>query len=95
MKQSQIIYAKNKEFEITDKENPFKDDKLGRKENAEVLTDVVGSFLKGAVIAINGSWGTGKTSFLKTWAKHLENQKFPVVYYNAWEDDICEEPMIL
>lgn len=44
MKQSQIIYAKNKEFEITDKENPFKDDKLGRKENAEVLTDVVGSF---------------------------------------------------
>lgn len=94
MKQSQIIYAKNKEFEITDKENPFKDDKLGRKENAEVLTDVVGSFLKGAVIAINGSWGTGKTSFLKMWAKHLENQKFPVVYYNAWEDDICEEPMI-
>ena len=39
MKQNRIINAKNKEFEITDKENPFKDDKLGRQQYADVLSD--------------------------------------------------------
>lgn len=94
MNQNRIIYAKNKEFEITDKENPFKDDKLGRQQYAEVLTDVVEAYKGGAVIALNGAWGTGKTTFLKMWKQHLENTGFPVVYYNAWEDDICEEPML-
>lgn len=93
MKQNRIIYAKNKEFEITDKEDPFKDDKLGRKQYAEALTDVVEAYRGGAVIALNGAWGTGKTTFLKMWKQHLENNGFPVVYYNAWEDDICEEPL--
>ena len=94
MKQNRIINAKNKEFEITDKEDPFKDDKLGRKQYAEVLTDVVGAYNGGAVIALNGAWGTGKTTFLKMWKQHLENKGFPVVFYNAWEDDICEEPLL-
>lgn len=93
MKQNRIINAKNKEFEVKDKENPFKDDKLGRKQYAEVLTDVVETYNGGAVIALNGAWGTGKTTFLKMWKQHLENSGFPVVYYNAWEDDICEEPL--
>lgn len=93
METSRIIKAKNKEFEITDPNDPFKDDKLGRKEYVEVLTDVVESFVGGAVVALNGAWGTGKTTFIKMWSQHLKNKKFPVVYYNAWEDDICEEPL--
>ena len=28
------------------------------------------------------------------WKQHLKNTGFPVVYYNAWEDDICEEPLL-
>ena len=72
MKQNRIIYAKNKEFEITDRDDPFKDDKLGRKQYAEALTDVVEAYKGGAVIALNGAWGTGKTTFLKMWKQHLE-----------------------
>ena len=94
MKQNRIINAKNKEFEITDKENPFKDDKLGRQQYVEVLTDVVEAYNGGAVIALNGAWGTGKTAFLKMWKQQLKNNGFPVIYYNAWEDDICEEPLL-
>lgn len=94
MKANRFINAKNREFEITNPKDPFKDDKLGRKENAEVLTAVAESLGGGAVIALNGAWGTGKTTFLKMWAKHMENQGFPVIYYNAWEDDICEEPLM-
>ena len=88
------VKAKVKEFEIIDPTQPFKDDKLGRKEYAEVLTSIVETFVGGAVIALNGAWGTGKTTFLKMWKQHMMNEGFPVIYYNAWEDDICEEPML-
>lgn len=94
MEPNRIVKAKVREFEISDPQQPFKDDKLGRKEYAEVLTGVVEAFGDGAVIALNGAWGTGKTTFLKMWKQHLINAGFPVIYYNAWEDDICEEPLL-
>ena len=89
-----IVKAKVKEFEIKDPNQPFKDDRLGRKDYAEILTDIVETFVGGAVIALNGAWGTGKTTFIKMWKQHMMNEGFPVIYYNAWEDDICEEPML-
>lgn len=89
-----IVKAKVKEFEIKDPNQPFKDDRLGRKDYAEILTGIVETFVGGAVIALNGAWGTGKTTFLKMWKQHMMNEGFPVIYYNAWEDDICEEPML-
>lgn len=92
--EKQTVKAKVKEFEINDPAQPFKDDKLERKEYAEILTGIVETFVDGAVIALNGAWGTGKTSFLKMWSQHLKNQDFPIIYYNAWEDDISEEPML-
>ncbi len=92
--EKQFIKAKAKEFVVEDPAQPFKDDKLGRKEYAEILTGIVETFVSGAVIALNGSWGTGKTSFLKMWSQHLKNQDFPVIYYNAWEDDISDEPLM-
>lgn len=91
--EKQLVTVKAKEFEI-DSNQPFKDDKLGRKEYAEILTGIVEAMVGGAVIALNGSWGTGKTTFLRMWKSYLENQKFKVVYYNAWEDDICDEPLM-
>ncbi len=93
MELNRIIKAKVRDFEISDTTQPFKDDKLGRKEYAEVLTSVVEAYGDGAVMALNGAWGTGKTTFLKMWKQHLINESFPVIYYNAWEDDICEEPL--
>lgn len=94
MDSNRNIKARNKEFEITDPEEPFKDDKLGRKPYGVILTDIVGTLNDGAVIALNGAWGTGKTTFLRMWGSHLVNQHFKVVYYNAWEDDICDEPLM-
>ena len=92
--EKQIIKAKSKQIEVEDRDQPFKDDKLGRKEYAEILTNIVATFVGGAVIALNGAWGTGKTTFLKMWEQHLRNQDFPVIHYNAWEDDICDEPLM-
>lgn len=87
------IKAKTREIEII-KDEPFKNDKLNREKYAKVLTSTVKAYQDGAVLALNGAWGTGKTTFVKMWEQHLKNNGFPVIYYNAWEDDICEEPLV-
>ncbi len=74
-------------------DNPFKYDELDREPEITALTHVIRLYQNGAVIALDGAWGTGKTTFVKLWKQELENNGFPVIYYNAWEDDVCEEPL--
>lgn len=94
IKNSQLlIKAKVGDIEIPEND-PFVNDKLDRKRYAEVLTSVVNAYLGGAVMALNGAWGTGKTTFVKMWKQQLKSNGFPVIYYNAWEDDISEEPLL-
>ena len=75
-------------------DDPFKNDLLSRKEPAEVLTHLVGSIEGPCVLAVDAEWGAGKTTFLKLWARHLHNNKFPVVEFNAWETDHSGDPFI-
>ena len=74
--------------------DPFKNDLLGRKEPAEVLTHLVGSIEGPCVIAVDAAWGTGKTTFLRLWARHLCNEGFSVVEFNAWETDFSGDPFM-
>lgn len=87
-----FLYAKTKEIEIPDND-PFRNDKLRRESDARKLTQVVNMYKDGAVITLDSAWGTGKTTFVMMWEKYLKKEKFPVVYYNAWEDDISDEPL--
>ena len=41
----------------------------------------------GKVISIDGEWGIGKTFFKDKFKGELENEKFIVMEYNAWEND--------
>ena len=82
------------EIEIPEEGDPFKNDLLSRKEPAEVLTHLVGSIEGPCVLAVDSEWGAGKTTFLKLWAQHLRNNKFPVVEFNAWETDHSGDPFI-
>lgn len=75
-------------------EDPFRNDLLSREEPAEVLTHLVGSIEGPCVLAVDAEWGAGKTTFLKLWAQHLHNNKFPVVEFNAWETDHSGDPFI-
>ena len=74
--------------------DPFKNDLLSRKEPAEVLTHLVGDLEGPCVLAVDAAWGAGKTTFLNIWSKHLRNQKFPVVKFNAWETDHAGDPFV-
>lgn len=78
---------------IIDKEKPFKNCKLDRQQYADILTKVV-SQNHGCVFAIDGKWGSGKTTFVKMWKQNLVNQHFNVLYFNVWEHDFITDPII-
>jgi hypothetical protein len=86
---------KHKDLDIPN-DNPFANCKLDRKKYAEVLTDIVGSYSDGFVLAINNQWGAGKTTFVKMWQKHLEQEErgYKTIYFNAWENDFDNKPFI-
>lgn len=87
------MISKLDDIEIS-QEEPFANCKLGRKKNAEILTQIVSLYNSGSVLAINGEWGTGKTTFVKMWQQHLNNNGFNTLYFNVWENDFISDPLI-
>ncbi len=86
-----------------DPNNPWKDDKLGRKSYAESLTELVKGVSEPLIIGIDGDWGTGKTFLLKRWQIDLLNavnnkdssiKDISAIYFNAWEDDFLRDPFV-
>lgn len=76
------------------KTDPFLNCKLGRKEYALVLTEIVKNFNDGFVLAIDNEWGTGKTTFVKMWKQYLDNNDFKTLYFNAWENDFEQDILV-
>ena len=81
----------NKEI---DKKKPWGDDVLERKKFADVLTGRIKSGVSPYTISVSGGWGTGKTFMLQRWRQQLENDGYKAIYYNAWEDDFCVNPLV-
>ena len=77
-----------------DTENPWRDDVLDRKEIADRLTSIVEGQEVPFVISVDGRWGTGKTFLLKRWRQDLENEGWRAIYFNAWEDDFNDDPLL-
>ena len=90
---SMAIRIQPRELEIPAR-NPFERDLLGREESIKALTAVIGSIEGPCVMAVDAGWGMGKTTFLRMWAQHLRNERFPVVEFNAWETDFAQDPFI-
>lgn len=74
--------------------DPFVNCKLERREYAKVLTAIVKSYADGFVLAINNEWGTGKTTFVRMWEQHLKNDDYNTIYFNAWENDFDNNPLV-
>lgn len=70
------------------------EDRLNRAEMADRLTRYVCSRKKPFVISLNGAWGTGKTFFLERWREDLQEKEIQSIYFNAWEDDFCDDPLV-
>ena len=75
-------------------EDPFREDALNRKESAQVLTELVSFIDTPVVLAIDSKWGTGKSTFVKMWKQELLSQGYPCLYFNAWENDFSDDPLV-
>ena len=62
----------------------FKNDKLGLEPAIASRTRDILSRSPQA-IAIDGHWGTGKTTFMALWAAYLRGEGIKVVEFNAWK----------
>ena len=76
------------------REQPWQDDELGREQIAERLTKLIHNQHEPFIVSIDGQWGSGKTFLLKRWQWDLEIDGFRAIYYNAWEDDYCSDPLL-
>lgn len=78
--------------------NTFESDLLDRKQIAINLTNIIKFKPDLRVLAIDSSWGTGKTTFIHMWKYMLDNDdefktSFETMYFNAWENDYISEPL--
>jgi hypothetical protein len=87
------MLKKNVEIEIPSKD-PFQNDMLERKRIAENLTLLVQSTKQPFVLSVQAPWGWGMTTFIKMWKAHLESLGHVCFYFNAWENDFVEDPLI-
>jgi hypothetical protein len=76
------------------KDTPFEHDLLQREESAKALTQFVARLEEPFVLAVDSPWGSGKTTFLKMWLQSLQNKGFPCLYFNAWQNDFSESPLV-
>ena len=88
------LKCRTQDLEIPD-ENPFQNDKLGRSQIADALTDVASFYgQSGCVMALDGEWGAGKTTFVKMWEKSLQKKGFKTLYFNAWSSDYSDDALM-
>ena len=68
---------------------------LGRAKTGKVLSELVEKIEDPIVIALDGSWGSGKSFFLKCWTGAHTNEndgKAKVIYFDAFEHDYLDDP---
>lgn len=90
---SGAMFKKLSESEI-DPANPWRDDKLGRQPIADRLTAILQTVEQPLVVSVNAPFGMGKTFFAKRWHSDLLKRGKTAVYFNAWETDYCNEPLV-
>lgn len=87
------ICFKNEEIEIN-KDNIWYGDLFSRNKVAEDFTKIITSIEQPFVLSINSSYGSGKTFFLKRWSEELKQKGETVVFFNAWDCDFVEKPLL-
>lgn len=87
-------------------ENPFETDYIGNREKyAKAIKQLILNTPNSFVLSINGSWGSGKTTFLKMLNCYLNSHNFGsseqsdknivnTLYFSAWETDHCQDPLV-
>lgn len=87
------LIFKNAKYSSWNDEYNFENCKLNRKIYGEFLADYITGENDGFVLNLNGTWGAGKTEFLKRMYTELISRNHPCIYIDAWESDFSKEPL--
>ncbi|MEI6069330.1 MAG: P-loop NTPase fold protein [Methylococcaceae bacterium] len=88
------MQIKPNEIEI-DEIDPFVNDLLDRQSEIKNLTPIILNVEGPLVLSLDSPWGTGKTTFVKFWRAYLQHEQIQSIYFNAWETDYAEDPLIV
>ena len=80
---------------VLDSKDPFANDLMGRKAQADMLVKLATSVSGPAVIAVDAPYGVGKSTFLSMFASTLKLQdaaKVKVIEHNAWKTEFGDMP---
>ena len=83
----------------------WEDDLLERRPCADFLTKYLTGRYKqlskpqshefdSFVLNVRADWGFGKTFFLRHWCADLKLKGHPTVYFDAWENDFSNDPLV-
>jgi len=71
-----------------------KKDIFNRAEFGRGLANLLGTVEDPMVIAVDGQWGSGKTTFIKMWAGLLRQMGHPVIYFDAFASDYIDDAFL-
>jgi len=74
--------------------NIWKEDFIGRDKEARSLENLIAGQEGPLTLCLNGAWGTGKTFFLRRFMVQWESNNGKALYFNAWEDDNLDDPLV-
>ena len=73
---------------------PFKNDLLDRAKIAQLWQDTLLKSGKHFVMAVDASWGMGKSYFARNWECKLLHDDYKVCYIDAFEYDFTDDPFM-
>lgn len=76
-------------------EDEFGPDLFGRKNFGIALANIVKNSADPLVISLDGNWGEGKSTFVKTWQKILNKEKVPNIYIDAFASDYVDDAFMV
>ncbi|HOU85292.1 MAG TPA: P-loop NTPase fold protein [Spirochaetota bacterium] len=75
-------------------DKPYAYDKFKRQDFGNELYNLFKDLEDSNVIALDAKWGEGKSTFIKMWIADLKLKGVSCIYYDAFENDIHEDPFI-
>ncbi|MEZ9233682.1 P-loop NTPase fold protein [Vibrio amylolyticus] len=74
----------------------FEGCELDNQQYGNYLSSYLRSQKKPLVLNLNGTWGTGKTHFLKQMYSDLRfKHDYPVIYIDSWKSDFSNDPLLV
>jgi hypothetical protein len=75
-------------------DEPATDDSLGRRVLARAFADLAGRCETPLVVSVYGTWGSGKTTFLRLVETEFDANRCRAVWFNAWQHDQDAAPAV-